>query len=183
MKSLILYIFFIPSLLFASSDRLIKKVFQKYEKVEKISIVDPISDEPVNTTLLKVLIGNKVIGYVRNIATTTGCNSACLPVVYSSFYSKDGKFLQVLSQAGLTKLNHAPFTKEDYSKLEFILVMAPKKFDSIKHPKEMTDAISGATIKNFQDIVVQGAAYSTLRIHLYNQQTIKEIRNFLLKSK
>lgn len=159
----------------ASVKNLLKEVFPDYNKIEEVKVGDPISDDPVNTLLLKVFKGETLLGYVRKISTTTGCNSACLPVNYISFYDSKGFFKKILSESGLSKLNHAMFTKEDYSNLEFLIVMAPKQFSQLSHPKEMTDAITGATKKEFKEVVVEGAAYSTYRIHLYNQQTLKEI--------
>jgi hypothetical protein len=140
-------------------------------------VEDKISESPINTELLRVSTSKKPVGYARVIATTTGCNSACLPINYISFYDNQGKFLELISKDGLTKIGHAPFSVEDYSNLEFILVMAPKILNSILHPKQLTDALSGATLKKYKGSVVEGAAYSTLRIHLYNQNTINIIKS------
>ena len=153
-----------------------KNVFPTLTSTETITIPDTISDNPVNTKILKAYNGKDLLGYIRNIDTTTGCNSACLPISYTSFYGPSGDYLKVLSESGLTKINHAPFTLEDYSQLELILSLAPIEFGKVKHPKEMTDAISGETLKQFQPLVVKGAAYSTLRIHLYNQDTLKVLK-------
>ena len=175
--------FFIALLLsqngLAGSVKLYKKIFPDYTNVKEIKVEDPISDNPINTIILKVYNNNKLIGFIREISTTTGCNSACLPVIYTAFYNESGHFLKILSRDGLTKIGHAPFNRDDDAKLELVLAMAPKEFGRIKHPKELTDAITGATIKGYQNIVVTGAAYSTLRIHLYNQLTIKQIKTIL----
>lgn len=160
----------------AMASDLYKKVFSSYDEIVKLKISDPISDDPVNTELLKVYSKKKHIGFIREIATTTGCDSACLPVIYTSFYNEKGQFLKILSKDGLTKLNHMPFTPEDYSKLEYLLLLAPKELENISNPKAMTDAISGATLNKFESHVVKYAAYSTLRIHVYNQHTIKIIK-------
>ncbi|MBT4791482.1 MAG: hypothetical protein HON90_07920 [Halobacteriovoraceae bacterium] len=156
-------------------------VFDGYDRVEKIPVTDTINKAPSNLVLKKFSHNKKTLGFARNINTTTGCSSACLPVSYTAFYSAKGDFITVKSRSGLTKIDHAPFSKEDYSQLDFILSMAPKIFDQIVHPKEMTDAISGATKKAYMENVIKGAAYSTLRIHLYNQDTLKQIKNFLKK--
>lgn len=157
------------------------KTLGQISHLEEMKIDDPISDDPVNKSILKAYAGKKILGYIREISTTTGCNSACLPVIYTSFYDEKGQFKKIVSVDGLTKINHTPFTEEDYRNLEFFMVVPPKKFDMVKHPKEMTDAISGATIKKFQDSVVKGAAYSTLRIHLYNQHTMSFLQKRLKK--
>ena len=65
------------------------------------------------------------------------------------------------------------------SRLDFILAMSPKIFSEIKNPKEMTDAISGETFKKYKESVIEGAAYSTLRIHLFHQETLKHIKTYL----
>jgi hypothetical protein len=182
MKTSIILIFLI-STAFANDIKSYQDIFPGYDKTQEIKISDPISDNPVNILMLKILKGSSLLGYVRKINTTTGCNSACLPVTYTSFYDEKGLFKKIKSSAGLTKLNHASFTQEDYSNLELLIVMAPKKLDKVGHPKEMTDAITGATKKSFLDVVVKDAAYSTLRIHLYNQHTQKEISKLNKKSK
>jgi hypothetical protein len=150
-------------------------------KTISLKIEDKISVSPINIELLKVFKDKKLLGFARVLATTTGCNSACLPLNYITFYGAGGKFLKLISKDGLTKVGHAPFSVEDYSNLEFILVMAPKVFDKIIHPKELTDALSGATLKKYESSVVKGAAYSTLRIHLYNQNTQNIIKSLIPK--
>ncbi|MEE3079551.1 MAG: hypothetical protein VX341_09475, partial [Bdellovibrionota bacterium] len=52
--------------------------------IEAIKIKDNISENPINDKILKVFNDSKEhIGFIRNIETTTGCNSACLPVVFT----------------------------------------------------------------------------------------------------
>lgn len=171
---------FLSSFVYATETEDMKfyqKIFPNITKIKSVKIPDPISEAPINTELKLVFNNESLLGYIREISTTTGCNSACLPLNYTTFYSADGKFKSLKSRDGLTKKNHAPMSAEDYSRLEMIVLLAPKRFDSIKHPKELTDAISGETFKQYQDIVVKEAAYSTLRVHVYNQQTQKAIKN------
>jgi len=156
-----------------------QKVFPKLSRVELLKIQDNVSAEKNNNKLLVVFAGKSRIGFIRKINTTTGCNSACLPIVYSSFYNEKGEYLKLISRPGLTKIYHAPMTGEDLGRLDFILAMAPKILSEVLEPKEMTDAISGETLKNYKDSVVEGAAYTTLRIHLYNQETMKHISKYL----
>jgi hypothetical protein len=154
------------------------KVFPKISKIEAKPIPDPISDDPIN---VKILIAKnkagKTLGYIREVTTSTGCNSACLPVIFTLFYDGKKNFKKLLSKKpGLTKINHLPFTDEDYFKLEGILLQNPKSFQKVMHPLEMVDAITSETKKEFVADVVKGAAYSSLRINLYNQQTLKELK-------
>lgn len=164
------------------SEDFYKKVFPKYDHKVKHAIEDSVSAEKNNIVIYSLYSKNKLLGFARDINTTTGCNSACLPVVYTGFYNQDGTLLKILSKDGLTKIGHAPFTDDDYLKLDFILSLAPQEFQHVSHPTDLTDAISGATKKEFQQIVVPGAAYSTLRIHLYNQETLKFLKSFQKKS-
>ncbi len=159
-------------------EKLYKQIFKSYSSVVTHKVEDTISKEPVNTTILKVLDSNgAAVGYIREIATTTGCNSACLPILVTLFYGKDKKFLTLKSRAGLTKKNHAPFSELDYQSLELILIRNPSVFKSVVHPKMMVDALSGETLKDFKSVVVAEAAYTSLRLNLYNQETLKYLKD------
>lgn len=145
--------------------------------IEAIEIKDNISENPINDKILKVFNDSKEhIGFIRNIETTTGCNSACLPVVFTLFYDKDKSLKKLLSKPGLTKKYHAKFTDKDYEKLSLILALNPDSFLKVKHPTEMVDIISGATKKEYQNDVVKNAAYTSLRVNLYNQDTLNILK-------
>ncbi len=154
-----------------------QKVFSQITYVKKLKITDNISKNPINNQILKVYDSQKKhIGYIRNIETTTGCDSACLPVVFTLFYDKDQSLIKLLSKPGLTKKYHAKFTEKDYQKLALILMLNPKVFNKVKEPTEMVDIISGATKSEFQNDVVKNAAYTSLRVNLYNQDTLKILK-------
>lgn len=159
----------------------VKQVFPTLTSLSKKLISDPISENPINTALYSAFQGTKHLGYIRPIETTTGCKSACLPISYMAFYTSTGDYLKLKSIPGLTKINHTPFTPNDYAELDLVLVLVPEELSRVEDPKDMTDALSGATSKQFEKSVVKGAAYSTLRIHKYNQQTIKQILSKDLK--
>ena len=157
----------------------ISKHFPKLTDKAELLLEDKVSAEKNNTKIYALYNQKKLIGFMRPISTTTGCNSACLPLNYETYYSLTGEYIGLFSESGLTKINHEPMTTEDLSRLDLILAMAPAEFSIIKHPKELTDAISGATFKRFEPLVVKGAAYSTLRIHLYNQETLLFLKKWL----
>lgn len=179
--------FFLLILVFAFNsyakidESLVRKIFPDFSSLKKFDVSDPISDKPVNTSIYEVYSKEERVGFVRGVETTTGCNSACLPISYMSFYKKDGSYIKLVSKVGLTKIGHASFTDEDYAKLAFILALAPARLSAIKNPRDLTDALSGETLKEFKEIVVSGAAYSSLRIHLYHQLTLQQISSKLLK--
>lgn len=158
---------------------IVKLVFKDYTKKEVLKINDPINDEPTNTSILKIYKGDQHIGFVRQVTTSTGCNDGCLPVIFDLYYDQKGTFLKLLSTPGLTKKHHKPFTPNDYIQLEMIILQAPEIFNSVAHPKQMVDAISGATTKIYEPYVIKQAAYTTLRVHLFHQHTSKYIKNLL----
>lgn len=179
MKNLIVLLI-ISTSLFAkirNPNKLYKKVFSSFQRSEEFIVEDSISEEPVNTKVLKALDqdGN-TLGFIREIATTTGCNSQCLPIIVTLFYDKNKSFLTLRSRPGLTKRDHVPFTEANYKELEFILVQNPKLFESVVHPKMMVDAITSETLKAYKPFVVEAAAYTSLRLNLYNQDTLKQLR-------
>ena len=175
MKWLLLFI--IPLSIFAKEEApevLYKKVFKSFYSFSEHKVVDTISENPINNKILKVLNKKEeTIGFIREIITTTGCDSACLPIIATLFYTKDRKFLALRSRDGLTKKHHAPFTRDDYQNLEMILMQNPAIFTGVVHPKQMVDAITSQTTKEFSAYVIKQAAYTSLRMNLYNQDTLK----------
>ncbi|MCT4641352.1 MAG: hypothetical protein N4A33_03575 [Bacteriovoracaceae bacterium] len=153
-----------------------------YNLEKSFNVVDTISDNPINTKIHVLFNKNSIVGFYRKIATTTGCNSACLPVTATLFYNSLGHFVGLKSKKGLTKRNHEPFSTEDYKQLELILTLNPVSFSKINHPKEMTDGITGQTHKSYKADVIKDAAYTTLRLNLYNQDSIRLIQNYLKKN-
>ncbi len=169
------------------AENLPKKIFKTFKKqfpginqVIRHNIQDRISETPINTSIYQLRFGTDKIIYAREIRTTTGCNSECLPINYTAFYKQDGTYIKLISEDGLTKVGHAPFTDDDHARLSYILELAPSEFGNIDHPTELTDILSGATLKKFKHLVVKGAAYSTLRIHLYHQDSLKFIKKLNL---
>jgi hypothetical protein len=164
-----------------SMDARVKELFPSATRIIELKIKDTISDNPINTKVIKVFEKDRPLGYMRSLSTTTGCDSACLPLNYTTFYDKNGTFLALRSKEGLTKIGHAPFSTEDYSTIELLVTMDIPAFKKIKHPKQLTDALSGATLPQYKQLVVPGAAYSTLRIYLYNLNTISFIQQDIVK--
>ncbi len=155
-----------------------QKAFLTAHFKEEISIKDNISKNPINNKLLKIYDKDKkFLGYLRNIETTTGCDGACLPVIFTLFYNPKKELTKLLSKPGLTKKYHARFTAKDYEKLDIILALNPGIFSKVGHPTEMVDVISGATKSEYQDSVVKEAAYTSLRVNLYNQDTLNILKS------
>jgi hypothetical protein len=161
-----------------------QKVVPTLTSVKTLGIDDPISKEPVNCEVLQFFDkSGKSLGFARELATTTGCNDGCLPLIFTLYYDKNGVFYRLKSKPGLTKKDHEEYTPEDYINLELILIKAPKTFDRVGHPKEMVDGITRATLSVYKPIVVARSAYTTLRAHLYNQHTQAFLKKYLKKKK
>lgn len=153
-----------------------KKYLREAHQVETKTIVDRVSRKKNNTTLSIVRDKkNKIVGFYREFATSTGCDSACLPFKFVLFFDQDKKFLKLESSEGLTKRYHEPFTPDDYLNLDIIIRRNPPSFKKIKNPLVMVDALSGETLKAYQKDVVKAAAYTTLRVSQYLQSTIKHL--------
>ncbi len=176
MKALL--VFLISFNLWSDDLKKFQKIFQSANKIEKIEIPDPISEKPTNTELILIKENKKNLGYAREIKTDTGCNSGCLPVIFTLYYDSKKNFIDLTSKPGLTKKNHARFTSQDYLTLKGILFRNPENFSKITHPYEMVDMVSGATKKEYVPDVVEKAAYTSLRVNTYNQQTLKFLSSF-----
>ena len=91
---------------------------------------------------------------------------------------------------GLTKLDHIPFTTEDYQKLELLLkdpnspIGAYRKEELIRDTrKSELDGFTGATIKEINDIVVGGGVYSCYTLwHLANRKFTDSITKMTMGS-
>ena len=161
-----------------------QKVFPNINSLKSVAIPDPINYKPVNTEILVVFDKNKNhLGYIREVKTNSGCDSACLPIIFTLFYNSDKSYKKLLSKVGLMKINHDDFTAEDYFSLESILLKNPKIFEKVTHPFDMVDGITRATTKEYSNSVVKTAAFSTLRINTYNQHTLKELKKIQGPSK
>lgn len=169
-------VFFLILSVNSKSSEFIKKVFPSMTKTISIPVPDVISKNPLNNRIVKVMNGKTLLGFYRKLVTTTGCNSACLPITATLFYTRDKKFLTIKSKRGLTKKDHISFSQKNYQELELILNINPKSFISVEHPKDMVDVLTGETTKKFKNDVVKNAAYTTLRLNKYNQDTLKRLK-------
>ncbi len=179
MKTMIVTLFTFAIFASPSAEKIqsYKSVFFDLKSIDSQKVPDPISDNPINTELLIAKnSAGKIIGFIREVTTSTGCNSECLPVIFTLYYNSAKTLVKLKSTPGLTKKYHARFTDKDYQKLDLILALNPVVFKKVVHPTEMVDAISGATKKEFVNDVVKNAAYTSLRVNLYNQQTLDELK-------
>ena len=148
------------------------------DRTKEFLVEDTVSKEKNNIKIIAVYNKKKLLGFVRKIDTTTGCNSACLPIQYVAYYDSGGNYIK-LQGDNLTKINHTPMSQEDLTQLDLFILNPPAELVSVKNPLELTDALTGATFKKFQPFVIKGGAYSTLRILTYHVETQKHLKKIL----
>lgn len=182
MRRLIVFSLFLTLQAHAAGIEFFKQVFPSIISTEKLTIEDPIKVDSDNKLILiaKDKSGKK-LGYIRDIVTSTGCNDGCLPVIFTLFYKIDGSFIKLLSKEGLTKKYHESFSKSDYVNLEMIILRNPEIFAQVSHPKQMVDAVTSETLKEYKPHVVAKAAYTTLRVNIYFHHTNAVIKRMLNK--
>ena len=108
-------------------------------------------------------------GYMGRISTPVCEGSKCYTIEINFYWDLIGRFIHfdTLSGKGLTKLDHIPFTEEDYRKLEAILrtpisrLGAYSKEELVKETRSSAiDGITGATKVELKESVIEGAVYS-----------------------
>ena len=135
-----------------------------------------------NNTIVEVLGKNgSTVGYRRKIRSNVCPEGLCLLVDFELVFDKEGKVLGLGENTQpLTKRNHDPFTKEDYKKLVDIIsddsLKLPQEPYDLIYSKEDVDGVTGATKLSYQDKVVPGAAYTTLKIKQYVDKTRQKIQ-------
>jgi hypothetical protein len=108
-------------------------------------------------------------GYEATVFTPVCETERCYAIEIILHWDLIGNYVKFDTLPGgeLTKLDHIPFTKEDYQKLNSILsnnnsaLGAYSKDELVKNSRTSAlDGITGATIQGIKDAVINGAVYS-----------------------
>jgi hypothetical protein len=165
--------------------------------------------DSMNNEVLLVLVNGKPRHYVSEIFTPVCNTGECLPVYINIYWNLNGEYLRFEQPAGeiLTKLDHEPFTEEDYKLLDKIIkgqdprVAQPIPNDHYYESKQdnqgaesspspamtstvrmdkhdMVDGISGATLPDMTDQFVPGALYTTYTIWGLANDSNHKIRDY-----
>lgn len=132
--------------------------------------------------------------YYASPLKTTVCNDTLCQIAFLKIYwDLAGHFTHFDTLPGkpLTKYDHKPFTSRDYLKLQETLrnensILGEKNPDELvdknkKRYSEKLDAITGATAREIQSAVVEGALYSTYSLwHLVNGNINQDLRKYTL---
>ncbi len=142
-----------------------------FESIKKIDTID--EEDGVNKHYKEIYNKkNKLIGYLREVSTTTGCNSLCKPLNFALALNENLKFRKIISKEPLSKLGHRNFTFDDDLKLDSLLKQPPGIYIKFKSTSDLVDAITMATKKEYKYYVVPTAALSSFRIYQYVKHTI-----------
>jgi len=153
-----------------------RQVFKSATFKTEHSIPDPITEGNINASYLKIYdSAAQLLGYIREVSTTTGCNQICKPLDFTLTFTPNFEFKKLLLREPLTKLDHEDFSENDYAKLDAILIDNPKSFGQATNPLDLVDAVTRATKPAFTADVVPTAALTSFRIYQYEKQTIQHL--------
>jgi len=140
------------------------------------------------TYMLRDESGNTL--FYQDIFTPVCTDNTCLPVSITIYWDILGNYHSygVSKNAPLTKAGHVPFSQEDYEKLDRVLADAYSilgnytkedlkqlvQEDKNGKKKENVDAMSGATWKSGQSLVIDGALYTSHTLWKLTHGPIKE---------
>ncbi len=123
-----------------------------------------------NETLVRAYDGKRLLGTFRPVATTTGCDSGCLPVVFHLSLTDKGQVKAILEdpRSPLTKIHHQPLSAAEKKKLLSIARELPKGLDWIDGNAGLADARGAfppSTWSPLRGSLVEGAAYTSYRVY------------------
>jgi hypothetical protein len=118
-------------------------------------------------------------GYRTHVISPVCEKGECYPVELDFFWDLLGKFIrfEIDPEQPLTKLDHVPFTTDDYKKLEQILRTQSPSFIHLRRAElvmeptgdEELDGVTGATVKAIEKDMVAGAIYTCYTLwHIAN---------------
>lgn len=130
-------------------------------------------------------------GYKSQVFTPICEEDKCYAVEINFWWDPIGRFhhYDTLPGQPLTKLDHDPFLEEDYQKLSDILtnpnsVLAKYKKEELVQDTRTSevDGITGATIQEVKENVIEGAVYSCYTLwHLAHGSVVDSIKQTTLK--
>lgn len=129
--------------------------------------------------------------YRAHIITDVCSDGLCKPLDLTLYWDLLGNFerYQTSVRSPLTKFDHIEFSAEDHQKFRQILSDKSsilKDYDAsemvdktVKVFSNKLDAVTGATSKSFQDVIVSGAAYTVHTLwHIVNGELSRKILTY-----
>lgn len=145
-------------------------------------------------TKLKVICDSSGLpdGYQATIYTPVCEEERCYAIEVVLFWDLIGDFqkFDTIPGKGLTKLDHIPFTSGDYDKLSYILSNSNSalglyaKNELVRNTRSSSlDGITGATVQEITNSVINGAVYSCYTLwHIAHGAVKDSIRNVTVSS-
>ncbi|MEQ8648933.1 MAG: hypothetical protein RIC06_17215 [Cyclobacteriaceae bacterium] len=153
-----------------------------------VPMSQPMMADSLDIELIPLYDGDSVLeGYTAFIFTPICEEDKCYAVEIDFFWDAIGRYnhYDTIPGSPLTKLEHEPFTPEEYEKLHQILsepasVLANyKKEDLVQDIEdEGVDGVSGATINEIRESVISGAVYSCYTLwHIVHGKVVDSIQS------
>lgn len=157
---------------------------------------NPINDFVASDTLkIEVQIYYDSLGlldiYSGRVTTPVCEGNKCYTIEIDFYWDIIGRFhhYDTIPGKGLTKLDHIPFTIEDYRKLEIILrnpasmLAAYSMEELVKETRSSAiDGITGATKAELKESVIEGAVYSCYTLwHIAQGPMVDELQSVTQK--
>ncbi|WP_139062179.1 hypothetical protein [Ochrovirga pacifica] len=190
-----IYLFFVLVLMcFLQSSN---TVSNPSEKVHKVAVVHPAIDKknPIVCYLVERQKANGNKEFYLDVDSVNCGENVCKVVTVRMFWDEIGRYTHYELQdgEGLEKKEGAPFTSEDYKKLEWVLQNKNSELahvfkdnlvttDFIEHGAVDVDAVSGATSTVSPSETVEGAVWTCYTLwHWANGEIESQIKNITRK--
>lgn len=179
---------FLFAILFTSINRYFLQQTIDLEPASVITHVFPSTEENVFDTLFEVRSNSDLpIYYFQNLNTNVCFDDKCRALNLRVYWNVTGRYLglEFPEKEFLSKTDHEPFAEDEYFKLNELLS------DSLSHLKNYNaddvvlnipklnmevDGMTSATLPAIKDYVIEGAAYTTLKLwHTIHGSTKNEI--------
>ncbi len=164
----------------------------KLTKKKTLLFIEVDSLDYQDISVLVNIKGQPVL-YVSDISTPVCADGECRAMNIRLYWSLLGGYAGFDRYPGLplTKHDHDEFQKEDYKKLHLLLmdgnsILKRRKIDELIEKREVleagkADAISGATISEVKESVVEGALYSCYTAwHIVHGKIKEELKDHTL---
>ncbi|MGY6650251.1 hypothetical protein [Wenyingzhuangia sp. IMCC45574] len=161
--------------------------------IHTVAIVHPAidKDNAVECDLIEVVLSDETKLFYLDVDSVNCGEDVCKVVTVRMFWDELGRYVKYELQdgEGLEKKEGAPFTKEDYSKLEWVLNNKNSELehvfkeelvvsDFVAHGNVDVDAVSGATSTVTPNETVEGAVWTCFTLwHWANGQMVSKIRS------
>lgn len=186
-KSMTLFLSLLMILVFQSnglpnSTKIIHQVKVLHPAIDK--------DNAVDCELVEEILSDGTKQFYLDVDSVNCGEEICKVVTVRMFWDELGQYVKYELQEGegLEKKEGAPFTKEDYKKLEWVLNNKNSELehvfkdelvvsDFVEHGNVDVDAVSGATSTVSPDETVEGAVWTCFTLwHWANGEMVSEIR-------